>query len=707
MSNIPEQHTERNPEATGPTDSTPIINENTAGRGPAEPPVTGPVELNIEPAAELAELAEAGGTDVPDEPASIQLAAQSQLFAIFDGEHQAISFDDLIDGARRLQLKQRCEAAEGPVTIQAVEFFALAPAVRFLLLGFLKGLGSQGHLQIGDDQEQYPNVFEAVVAAFPTATGAETQTAAKQAAIEAAALSLPENARPAAANTIADGLTEIGVQNVAALEIFDTIRNAAGIDPDDPGLDDLASHYHGCLQLETRTPPGEPALRYFRDEFYTWNRRTWQRVDDKEFKARVTRHLQSLVPGGVSDTMVRNVILNLQGQTLLNAAALQIPFWIETESPLVTRTPPLVVFQNGIVDISDGVAYEDGWVPPRLYDHDPRCFSTVALPYAYDPTATCLHWEQTLSEIFPSEADDDQRIAVLQEFMGLTLFPNQMRHEKFLIMVGHGANGKSTVLRVWERMLGPQNVTHVPLDALGGEFRLHEMMGKLANIASDMKRMDKMEEGRLKELVSGEPLQVNRKFKNPITMVPTARLIFACNELPPINDKSDGIWRRMIAMPFNRQFSEAERDLDRSEQLMTELPGIFNWALAGAVRLFEQGGFTRCRVCEQCAGEHRQHSDSFLEFLDEMTERGSDKRVSTDDFYRAYVQYCETNGRKPKGNNEIGRQVARLAGVTKTRRASGDRKYEYRGIGLLPGVRTAFSVGSSYRRPILPQPSDN
>ena len=89
--------------------------------------------------------------------------------------------------------------------------------------------------------------------------------------------------------------------------------------------------------------------------------------------------------------------------------------------------------------------YEDGWCPPRIYEHDPRCFSTVALPYDYDPAATCPLWEQTLAEIFPLECDDDNRIAVLQEFMGLTLFPNQMRHEKFLITVGHGANGKSTI----------------------------------------------------------------------------------------------------------------------------------------------------------------------------------------------------------------------------------------------------------------------
>ena len=111
------------------------------------------------------------------------------------------------------------------------------PPSAILLLKFVKELGDQVRLQIGDDQEQYANVFEAVMAAFPTAMGAEQQTAAKQAAIEAAALFLAENAWPAAANTITDGLTEIGMQNVAALEIFNTIRNVAGIviDPNKAG----------------------------------------------------------------------------------------------------------------------------------------------------------------------------------------------------------------------------------------------------------------------------------------------------------------------------------------------------------------------------------------------------------------------------------------------------------------------------------------
>ena len=189
-----------------------------------------------------------------------QPAPQPQLFAVIDGQREVVPFSDLTDEARRLQFKQRCQAAETQVALQATELFTLPAAVRFLLLKLVKDLGNQVRLQIGDDQG-YPNVFEAVMAALPAATCPETRTAAKQAAIEAAALFLPENAWPAAANAIADGLIEIGMQNVAALEVFNTIRNVAGviIEPKKPDPDALASHFHGCLQLETRVPASEPA----------------------------------------------------------------------------------------------------------------------------------------------------------------------------------------------------------------------------------------------------------------------------------------------------------------------------------------------------------------------------------------------------------------------------------------------------------------
>ena len=142
----------------------------------------------------------------------------------------------------------------------------------------------------------------------------------------------------------------------------------------------------------------------------------------------------------------------------------------------------------------------------------------------------------------------------------------------------------------------------------------------------------------------------------------------------------------MIAMPFNKQFAEGERDLDRAERLRAELPGIFNWALAGAVRLFSQGGFTHCGVCDRCAGEHRQHSDSFLEFMDEMVELGSGKRVLVDDFYQAYTEYCGAVAGTPKPRPRS------------ASRSCGSLASPGRGKRQAPGSMSITALGSSLAR---------
>lgn len=125
-----------------------------------------------------------------------------------------------------------------------------------------------------------------------------------------------------------------------------------------------------------------------------------------------------------------------------------------------------------------------------------------------------------------------------------------------------------------------------------------------------------MQEGLLKQLVSGEPTQVNIKHQSPVTMYPSAKLVFSTNYLPPFTDTSDGIWRRMLVIPFHERFGEDRCDLHRTEHLCQELPGILNWALVGAQRLLQQGAFTRCAVCDQACCEHRHDSDPFRQFID-------------------------------------------------------------------------------------------
>ena len=232
-------------------------------------------------------------------------------------------------------------------------------------------------------------------------------------------------------------------------------------------------------------------------------------------------------------------------------------------------------------------------------------------------------------------------------------------------------------------MLGRDNVSHVPLDQIGSEFRLEQLNGKLANIAAEMNRLDKVEEGVLKGLVTGDPLQVNRKFKAPITMRPTTKFIFGTNSLPPFVDRSIGIWRRLIPMPLYAQFTGEVCDLQRTNRVLNELSGVFNWALEGARRLRQQGHFTECEVCGACLAEHRFHSDPIWQFVAECATIGPNCSVVKRDLYDAYRHWCSDNGRQYVSSSEFGKQLVNsFKGVKAGKEGSGRRTNIYVGIEL-------------------------
>jgi len=565
-------------------------------------------------------------------------------------------------------------------TLTAQKLLTWDEASRWNFLDALATLKQGYRIKVPGKEQVYKDSLTAVLAIAQGPADVEGCGRSQRAAIEAAASCFPD-ALESAVQQIVKRFRELGVKGMLPQTVLKSARNVAGqTEPDwltDPAIGAQRFLVHQCDHHKLEA--GEPVLRYFRDEFFLWSGSRWIRTPDKELVALITRYLQDF--GDVKKLtrrFVNDVVANLQGMTLVNNWRQELPIWVENDS---AKPSPYMSFNNGIVDATEFLSAGE---MPELRPHDPRHFDEVQLPYDYDPEAKCGLWEQTLGEIFPPNLEGDNRRSILQEFMGWTLIRSDTSLEKFLIMVGDGANGKSTVLRIWEQLLGADNVSHVPLDGLSSEFRPYDMLGKLANIAFDMNRMDKVQEGQLKSMTSGEPMQFNRKGKALITARPTARLIFATNHLPQITDRSEGVWRRMMVMPFLEVFDESKRDRRRATNLEAELPGIFNWALAGARRLYKENGFSTCSVCEGSLDDHRFNSDPFMGFVDAYVDINPEGRVSSADLYKAYKEHCEKEGRLPKSNTEIGKQVLKIDGVEKKRRtfANGDRGYEYWGICL-------------------------
>src|SRR6185295_924796 len=109
----------------------------------------------------------------------------------------------------------------------------------------------------------------------------------------------------------------------------------------------------------------------------------------------------------------------------------------------------------------------------------------------------------------------------------------------------------------------------------------------------------------------------DRKGIRGVEAYPTARLIMATNHEPRFKDRSRGIWRRMMIVPFNVAIPSDRQDPQLTTKLKTELPGIFNWAIEGLREFRRVGRFTIPAICQSALEQLRSDSNPAVEFLAE------------------------------------------------------------------------------------------
>jgi len=154
----------------------------------------------------------------------------------------------------------------------------------------------------------------------------------------------------------------------------------------------------------------------------------------------------------------------------------------------------------------------------------PHCrenYRTTQIPVAYDPKADAPLFRAFLAQVFRDDPDRDDKTRAVLELMGYTLM-SHARHEKFIMLIGPGANGKSVLLAVLEGLLGAENVAGVQPANFDNRFQRAHLHQKLANIVTELRQGEVIADAELKAITSGEPATVEHKHKDPFVMRPFA-----------------------------------------------------------------------------------------------------------------------------------------------------------------------------------------
>lgn len=157
------------------------------------------------------------------------------------------------------------------------------------------------------------------------------------------------------------------------------------------------------------------------------------------------------------------------------------------------------------------------------------------------------------------------------------------------------------------------------------------------------------------------------------------------NELPRCIDSSSALAKRFIILELRRSFYGRE-DHALIGRLLTELPGILNWAREGYGRLRQRGHFVQPESARDAIETLETLAAPVLAFVRECCRIAAGLQATPDALYKAWVKWCDVNGRRGPGTVQtFGRDLhAVVPEIRLSRPRDGDvRKRVYEGIGIL------------------------
>jgi putative DNA primase/helicase len=286
------------------------------------------------------------------------------------------------------------------------------------------------------------------------------------------------------------------------------------------------------------------------------------------------------------------------------------------------------------------------WATGELQPHTPAVFTTVQLPVEYDPAALCPAFDNYLATTFDADVHP-----LIEELLGWCLIPDR-RFETAVMLTGEGENGKSVFLDLIVYLLGQDNVSNVALQDLEeNRFKAAQLYRKLANVFADLDARGLQSSSMFKTLVTGDPIDAERKFGQPFAFRSYAKLLFSANKIPSSRDRTHAFYRRWLIIPFTRTFDgvggNPKPDKGLRDKLKTELPGIFNWALLGLQRLYANEAFTQPKSVVEAKKAYIRSNDNLRVFAEECLLANPIGTIPKKEFYDVYEHWCESYGDRP------------------------------------------------------------
>lgn len=305
---------------------------------------------------------------------------------------------------------------------------------------------------------------------------------------------------------------------------------------------------------------------------------------------------------------------------------------------------PLNMFnvKNGVLK------FESGNV--TLEPHSDKHNFTYILDYEYDPKATqTKYFDKFINRVLP----DKETQQMIFDYIGSAFIPNDViKIEKTLILLGSGANGKSTLLGLIQEMFGDAignfNLERLT-DPKTSELEIPHIMNKILGVCGEARQIK--DHILWKAIVSREAVNAKKLYFDTFTTTNYGRMITCMNEMPRI-DAVAGSMRRAIIVGMNVQVPEAEQDTRLITKLREDRSAVLNLIIEGYKKVFKSETIEQSEQSKKLTMGAIDENDQVRQFL--LEKRWFPISESQDMSTKlSYTEKMENHAKDLKLNGEI------------------------------------------------------
>lgn len=379
--------------------------------------------------------------------------------------------------------------------------------------------------------------------------------------------------------------------------------------------------------------------------------------------------------------------------------------WQRALSPKTNRPRAIAHLRDWMLDLDAD--------PPLMVKFAPEFMSRNRIDVALDPKAGCPRF---LNELLGTALHADD-VRLLRKMAGQILLGVNLA-QKIVILTGLEGRGKSTFVKVMQRVIGEVNCGELRTEHLAERFEIFRMLTKSLIVGNDVPGSFLMTEGAyvMKSLVGGDLKDAEPKNGNEgYSIRGEFNILITCNTRLRVKlDGDAGAWRRrLILLPYEAPPPKKKDPFFVENLVASEASGILNWMIAGAVDLLadlaEFGDVQLTKAQKDRVESLLAESDSVRDFARRGCARAPEsEKVTSEDALAAYVAWCERRGWSPMPSKRVEQMLPdallEIHGAAKSndiKRYPGDKaKRGYRGLSLLgagggdPGEGTAASDGA-------------